>query len=743
MNWFSRRLARDTRSMGELSQPWFSCWILLMCVVGLAACSSLLVAQESPNPDQLPPVAGIEEDLVPRQGLDRCRVKFEKEKSGLVAFLGGSITHNPGWTQMVSAELERRFPETKFTFVNAGIPSVDSSGHAFRFVKDVLQKGIPDLLFVEAAVNDLHNGRTETEQLRGMEGVVRRALRANRRMDVVMLHFAEPQFTAEYDAGRTPAVIAAHERVADHYRVASVHLAREVQRRLKAGQFDWKRDFRDLHPSPFGQRVYFLAVRRLFDRVWETSTEPANRSDAPQGKGSVADLPDPLDPFAYDAGELVSPARVARRSGFDLIPTWKPADQAGTRAGFVNVPMLEGTKPGAELSVRFEGRAFGLFLAAGPDAGVIEYRIDQGPWKTRDSFTRWSRGLHLPWVLMLESELESGPHQIDLRLADSKNESAVGTALRVRDILVNGPAYRLPKLTEMKVVSTLDRSEQPSLIWAPDTAAKQPTPLLIYLHSWSSDYRQDNSAWQHEAVKRGWIYLHPHFRGVNRQPEACGSALARQDIVDALDAVRGKYQVDEQRVYLAGTSGGGHIAMLMAAYFPRRFSAVSAWVGISDLADWHDFHVRDGKPDHYAQMTRDSLGGPPGSSPRVDANYRERSPLFHLARAAEVPLDICAGVADGKTGSVPIRHSLRAFNVVAQTRGDATISEAEIATLWERGKLENPQPSDEMDDASFGRAILLRRTTGPSRVTIFDGGHEGLAPAGCEWLARQSRATQH
>ncbi len=108
-----------------------------------------------------------------------------------------------------------------------------------------------------------------------------------------------------------------------------------------------------------------------------------------------------------------------------------------------------------------------------------------------------------------------------------------------------------------------------------------------------------------------------------------------------------------------------------------------------------------------------------------------------------MPLDICAGVAGGKTGSVPIRHSLRAFNVVAEARGDATIGEAEISTLWERGKLERPQPSDEMDDASFGRAILLRRTTGPSRVTIFDGGHEGLAPAGCEWLARQSRATQH
>lgn len=203
----------------------------------------------------------------------------------------------------------------------------------------------------------------------------------------------------------------------------------------------------------------------------------------------------------------------------------------------------------------------------------------------------------------------------------------------MRDILVNGPAYELPKLSELRVPSSLDQTDQPSLYWAPEQARRKPTPVLVYLHSWSSDYRQDNSAWHQEAVKRGWIYLHPNFRGVNRQPEACGSQFARQDVVDALDAIQGRFQVDKRRVYLAGASGGGHMALLLASYFPERFSAVSAWVGISDLADWHDFHVKNGQPDHYAQMTRDALGGPPGRSGEVDARYRERSPVFHLQRA--------------------------------------------------------------------------------------------------------------
>ena len=703
---------------------------------------------KSPDPDTFAAVPGLADDIVMRGGLSRSGAKFAAGKAGVVAYLGGSITHNPGWTQMVDAELQRRFPATQFTFIHAGISSIDSTGHAFRFASDVMEKGLPDLLFVEAAVNDLHNDRSSLEQRRGIEGVIRRALRANRWMDIVILHFAEPRHTADYQAGRVPEVIANHEAVAAHYAIPSVNLARETQRRIDAGQFEWARDFRDLHPSPFGQRLYFLAVRRLMDQAWPppttvpaaTKAVTALAPAAPEMERMERTVPEPLDKFCYDAGEFLPVTRVERREGFAIVPRWRPEGKAGVRAGFVDVPMLVGERPGASFTARFEGRGIGLFLTAGPDAATLEYRVDGGPWKTRDSFTRWSRGLHLPWALMLETELESGPHTLEVRLADKGNSAAAGAALRVRDILVNGPAYDVPKLTEMSVKSSLDGTMQPSLFWAPERAKTEPTPLLVFLHSWSGDYRQDNAAWQQQAVKRGWAYLHPNFRGVNRQPEACGSRFARQDVIDAIDALGQQVKVDPRRVYLAGTSGGGHMAMLMASYFPERFAAVSAWVGIADLADWHDFHVTNGKPDRYAIMTRDSLGGAPGKSPEVDAQYRERSPLYHLARSGNLPIELAAGVKDGKTGSVPIRHSLRAFNVIAAARKSALIPESDIETLWNEGKLANPQPGDEAEDKVLGRAVLLRRYAGSARVTIFDGGHEGLARPACEWLGQHVRA---
>jgi len=291
-----------------------------------------------------------------------------------------------------------------------------------------------------------------------------------------------------------------------------------------------------------------------------------------------------------------------------------------------------------------------------------------------------------------------------------------------------------PELQKIQVVSSLDRTSQPVMLWAPESAKKKPAPLLVFLHSWSGDYRQNNKAWFDLAAERGWIFLHPNFRGPNLQPEACGSKLARQDVLDSMDHVVKEYQVDPRRIYLAGVSGGGHMAMLMAGYYPDRFTAVSAWVGISDLAAWRIFHTKNGKPARYAQMVDASCGGPPGASAAVIAEYRARSPIFHLPRVGKLPLDINAGVQDGHTGSVPIRHSLNAFNVVAKSHGNPQISAAEIAQLSKDKKLKAPRSSDREEDESYGRELLLRRTSGDARVTIFQGGHESLPAASVAWL---------
>jgi poly(3-hydroxybutyrate) depolymerase len=323
--------------------------------------------------------------------------------------------------------------------------------------------------------------------------------------------------------------------------------------------------------------------------------------------------------------------------------------------------------------------------------------------------------------------------------------SSVHAVCRLAAILVAvshiTAADELPKQSRAETVSKLDGEKQPILYWAPESASLQPTPLFVFLHSWSADYTQDNSKWMVECVRRNWIWIHPNFRGINQTPKACGSEFARQDILDAIRFAREKWKVDSTRVYIAGVSGGGHMSLLMAGHHPEEFSAVSAWVGPMDLIEWHRFHTVDGKPDKYAQMIELSLGGPPGTSPEIDADYRDRSPVFNLSRTGDLPISILAGVQDGHAGSVPVSHSLVAFNEIARAHGSAVISEEDIQSLTKDRKLSNPQPSDVVEDPILGRKIHLQRTSRSSIVTIFEGGHESIPESAFSWLEKQKRAT--
>jgi pimeloyl-ACP methyl ester carboxylesterase len=76
-----------------------------------------------------------------RKGLPNCKISFTQNKQSRVAFLGGSITYNHGWRDSVSAYLTKRFKETTFDFVTAGIPSFGSVPNAFRLERDVILKG--------------------------------------------------------------------------------------------------------------------------------------------------------------------------------------------------------------------------------------------------------------------------------------------------------------------------------------------------------------------------------------------------------------------------------------------------------------------------------------------------------------------------------------------------------------------------------------------------------------------------
>lgn len=210
----------------------------------------------------------------------------------------------------------------------------------------------------------------------------------------------------------------------------------------------------------------------------------------------------------------------------------------------------------------------------------------------------------------------------------------------------------------IRYLSTGDSTLQSAAFYAPIT--NKASPLLVGLHSWSANYQQTiGAAYAAWCIENHWVLIYPDFRGVNNKPEATGSELVIADILSVVDYAKQNANVDTNRIYLVGFSGGGMAALSMAGRSPDIWAGVSAWAPLIDLNSWY-FETKARGLKYTDEIVR-STGGVPGTSEAVDLQYERRSPITYL-RQISASVDINAGIGDA---IVLISHSLIAFNRMA------------------------------------------------------------------------------
>ena len=365
-----------------------------------------------------------------RGSYNNSRLRFERDKKGTVAFLGGSITEMEGYRPMVCEGLKKRFPGTEFNFIAAGMSSTCSTTGAFRLASDVLDKGPIDLFFVEFAVNDDQDAHhTREECIRGMEGIIRHIRQANPNVDIVMTFFVNEGMLKTLQDGKVPLTMEAHEAVAKHEAVSTIRLGREVADQITANKLTWKK-YGGVHPAPFGNAIAAGMIEELFDRAW---AQPL----AADAKPVAHKVPEPvLDPLNYSKGKFLPPSSARIVKGWELgVPDWN-AIPGSKRARFNTVPALSATEPGAEAVLEFEGTTVGAFVVAGPDAGSVEASVDDGPAKVISIYHSYSAGLHYPRSVVFGTDLKPGKHVLKLRISGESEKG--GHAARILQFEVNG-----------------------------------------------------------------------------------------------------------------------------------------------------------------------------------------------------------------------------------------------------------------------------------------------------------------
>lgn len=294
---------------------------------------------------------------------------------------------------------------------------------------------------------------------------------------------------------------------------------------------------------------------------------------------------------------------------------------------------------------------------------------------------------------------------------------------------------QIPEIQKVDIKSTADGVMQPALFYTSKTTG--PRPLLVMLHSWSSEYLQVKSIplalWSKEY---DWAFIHPNYRGRFDNPDAMASDLAIQDIVDAVNYAKQHAEIDTNRIYILGSSGGAMTALVAAGRHPDIWAGVVAWVPVFDLVDWYAFSQYYPHRDYNRHVVAACGGEPLPGTPAAE-ECKRRSPSTYIRNAKDIPIFLAHGTEDVL---VPPDHSIRPFNILANPQD--TISQADIDYLLKEQKLPESLAESSQPNKYFGPSdpeVVFVRQSNKVRLVLFVGQHDMAYNPGLLWLNEQRK----
>lgn len=408
-----------------------------MIAASQGGASPLVYTADSPEiADIVPGTFHDEKECTVRGGLPRFFAKVSEGKEVTVAFVGGSITQGDYCYRLQTSKyMERKWPDAKFRWLNAGVSGTGTDLGAFRIGEQVLRYD-PDLVFVEFAVNGAY--------AEGMEGIVRQIMRTCPEADICLIYSMNSGQKSIYQNGGVPKEQERLEKVAEHYSLPSVHLGLEAASLEKSGDLVWKGKETEgkilfskdgLHPVASGGNLYAAAIARGLEKM---------SASCPAGPHSLPS--EPLFGTRWDEACMYAPAEIAEFDG-----NWKEIS-TGSRAelkkfsGWFDTLLSSGRKESV-VHFAFEGDMFGLFDIGGPEAGQLEVLVDGelvrlkscakagfGWYRANDAegdytlnrFNRWCNNRYRGQHSVIE--VPYGQHQVTLRISsvDADKKSILG-----------------------------------------------------------------------------------------------------------------------------------------------------------------------------------------------------------------------------------------------------------------------------------------------------------------------------
>lgn len=124
--------------------------------------------------------------------LQNIYYKLAVDQNAKIGYLGGSITEGylatTPWPTLLGNWFGEKFPDAQITNVNAGIDGTGSKFGAYRAYRDLkFVEGVPDMVFIEFAMNDSYLDMDEAQTKRYYESIIQRIYQANPKCQIISL----------------------------------------------------------------------------------------------------------------------------------------------------------------------------------------------------------------------------------------------------------------------------------------------------------------------------------------------------------------------------------------------------------------------------------------------------------------------------------------------------------------------------------------------------------------------------
>ena len=336
--------------------------------------------------------------------MEKALAKAAEGKEITVAYIGGSITEGLTagadlcWARLSYNWLCEQYPEAKINYTNAGMSGTPSTLGLIRSDRDVIDKGQPDIVFIEFAVND----STDLKSKQNYESLVRKMLKLSDETAVVLLFTViKSGYTCEEHMSK----------VGEYYSLPMISLNNVLAPEFESGRMKWE-DYSDdeSHPNEWGHELVAEMVENYFKKVMDIMKDGT-------GDKETAEIPaETLNGADNTSMKLLDLTNLAPND----LGSW--ADKE-TLAQFPNG--WEYVKGGSNEPIRFTincNTLYVIFRAQNSERlGTIDVYVDGE--KVMDVKGNMSSGWNNPETQWIMGGGETAEHTVEIKMADGSEEN--------------------------------------------------------------------------------------------------------------------------------------------------------------------------------------------------------------------------------------------------------------------------------------------------------------------------------